>query len=456
MNREALPPVDGGKSVGSLFQKAVEGKPGVAGKGGIWVRRWGGVAFGGALLVSGVILAVPRLFPSPQREEQAVLPVTTVQVQPVQSYTITRTYTGKVTATRSSELGFERSGTLVWIGVDRGDRVAAGDAIARLDTQNQEAQLQQLVAQKLQAEAVLQELRNGPRREAIAAARAQVGDLQNQLALEKIRRDRRQSLYEEGAISREELDAVDFGRSALRERLAASQSELQELENGTRAEQVTAQEAAVRRLEASIADMEITIAKSTLRAPFAGTIGERRLDEGVVVNGGQAIVRLVEAATPEVEVGVAPEALGALKLGSDQPVQIGQHPYRATVIAIKPEINPTTRTRTVVLRLKGTNLGTIAPEQVTRLGVTQSIPTEGFWLPTTALLPGIRGLWSCYVLTEPTQPNPRSSYPIARRDVEVLHTQGDRVLVRGLLEPGDRVVADGVQRLVPGQLVKPE
>lgn len=413
-------------------------------------NRWRLAALIGLLVITGAIVGVPRWRSLQQEQNQPLLStaisVKTIAVEMVQSYTVTRSYTGDVTATRSSELGFERSGTLIWVGVDQGDRVQVGDAIARLDTQNQVAQLNQLRAQKAQATAVLQELRNGPRAEVIAAARSQVNDLQNQVALETLRRDRREYLHQEGAISREQLDEIAFNRNALQDRLMVAQSQLAELENGTRSEQLAAQLAVVQQLDASIADLEITIAKSTLRASFAGVISERRLDEGTVVSAGQAIVRLVEADIPEVEVGVPVEAVSQLTLGSIQSVQMGQNRYSAQVVAIKPEINPATRTRTVVLAISSPNLGSIAPNQVARLDLTQTVSGSGFWLPTTALIPSDRGLWSCFVVADDL---------LERRDVEILHTETNQVLVQGLLQAGDRVVINGVQRLVPGQRVQP-
>ena len=41
-----------------------------------------------------------------------------------------------------------------------------------------------------------------------------------------------------------------------------------------------------------------------------------------------------------------------------------------------------------------------------------------------------------------------------RRVVEVLHTEGDQVLVRGTLQDGELVVIDGLHRIVAGQLVR--
>lgn len=413
-------------------------------------RRWGLVGLGG-LILSGLAV-LPRFVntdPAQSRRSDRILPVRTTQVEAVKSYSVTRAYTGEVAAARTSELGFERAGKLVWLNVDVGERVATGTPLAKLDIQNLSAQRQQILAQKAQAVAVLQELQNGPRTEVIAAARATVGDLKYQLELERIKRDRRERLYKQGAISKEQLDEVTFNQNALSDRLAGSQSRLNELETGTRKEQIAAQQAVVRQLEASIADIEITIAKSTITAPFSGTIGERRLDEGTVVNAGQSVVRLVEGASPEVEIGVPAEVAFRLKPGSEQRVEIAQKTYRATVVSLKPEVNPTTRTRTVILSLDSLALQSVAPKQIARLAVKQTVMTDGYWLPITALVRGERGLWSCYAIKESASLQDKS-YRVERQDVEVLHTEGNRVLVRGTLQPKEKIAIDGTHRLVAG------
>lgn len=64
---------------------------------------------------------------------------------------------------------------------------------------------------------------------------------------------------------------------------------------------------------------------------------------------------------------------------------------------------------------------------------------------------GKRGLWSAYVLKSTDQ---SQVFSVARRDLEVLHTAGDRIYVRGMVNPQERVIAKGTHRLAPGQLVK--
>ncbi|MGK7890937.1 MAG: HlyD family secretion protein, partial [Leptolyngbyaceae cyanobacterium] len=263
------------------------------------------------LLALGMAIAwtrQQRVFATPSAtavvNQVNTLKVEAIELEPSDSFTITRQYTGQVAALRTSDLGFEQGGTLVWVGVDRGDRITKGTPLARLDTRNLEAQRSQLEAQRDQAMAVLAELQRGPRQEDIDAASATVRDLENQLELERIRQSRREYVVEEGAIAREELDIVALSADALAERLASAQSQLQELLNGTRPEQVAAQEAVVQQLAAQITNIDVTIDKSTIVAPFDGLIGERQQDEGTVVGASQPVVRLVEAAQPEVEIGV--------------------------------------------------------------------------------------------------------------------------------------------------------
>ena len=375
-------------------------------------------------------------------------------VEPVSNYDVARAYTGEIAALRASDLGFERTGQLVEVYVQEGDRVAAGAPVARLDTRNLQTQRQQLEAEKARAVAQLAELETGARVEDIAAAEATVRDIEQQLALQQAQRSRRAVLYNEGAISREELDEFSYGQGALQARLDQAQSNLEELQNGTRQEQLDAQQALVQQLDARIADVDVNISKSTLTASFDGIVSTRQVDEGTVVGVGQSVIRLVENAAPEARIGMPVDTAKQMQVGDRQTIQIGGETYAATVAAVLPEVDPGTRTQIVVLQLEQADLPHINPGQTARVELIETIPTEGVWIPTNALTQDIRGLWSCYVLTQLNDSNP-TVYDVQPQTVEILHQDANQALVRGTVQPGDRVVANGVHRLVPGQQVRP-
>lgn len=419
------------------------------------------------LPVSLVILAVAVGFnrrlvhsqPVQASTAVSVLPVDTITVEPVQDYQSTRVYTGELVARRSSDLGFERAGQVVVMLVDEGSLVEPNTPLARLDTSALEVQRQQLLALQSEAMAKLQELQAGTRPEEIAIAQAQVAEISEQLNLEQIKRQRRENLYLEGAISREQLDEVGAESNRLEARLAQAQSRLNELNAGPREEQIAAQSAVLDQFDARLASLDLEISKSTLRAPFAGTVAARSIDEGTVVAAGQSVLQLIEISAVEARVGVPVTLVDQLPVGSQHQVQVNGKSHTATVTSLQPQLDTATRTVTVILQLETDLVTTSVPGQLLNLKLAETVPTSGFWMPTTALTQGAQGLWYCYMLVKSgaeqpsTAPDSRS-FTVQRSQLEVLHTQGDRVLVRGTLQPGDRVVKSGIHRLSPGQRVR--
>ncbi len=393
--------------------------------------------------------------------------VETIEATSVDSYEVSRSFTGEVAALRASELGFERSGQLVSLLVPEGSQVQAGAPLAQLDVQNLQTQRMQIEAEKARAIAQLTELEVGARSEDIAVARAAVQDLEQQIALQRTQLARREFLYEQGAIAREALDEFSFGEGSLQAKLDQARSQLQALQNGTRTEQISAQAAVIQQLDARLADVDVTVAKSTLNAPFSGRVAEHKIDIGTVVGAGQSVVRLVEGGTPEARIGVPVDEVDQLSPGEERTVEVNEESYTGIIASILPEVDSQTRTQTVVLELEPRAAAAISPGQTVRLNLTKRITQSGIWLPAEALTEGIRGLWTAYVVV-PVETSSKSSTEseelenttetashVARpQTVEVLYQEGDRVLVTGTIQPGDTVVASGAHRLVPEQQVR--
>ena len=454
-------------------------------------RRWIKYSLIGAVglaVAAGGFFGYQYLASSPVETspDRRAIPVDTTEIARVSSYEVPRIYTGEIAALRNSELGFERGGELVQVMVDEGQRVLAGATVARLDVRNLETQRLQVEAQKAQAVARLTELQNGARAEDIAEAEAAVRDLERQLTLQETQEKRREYLYERGAIAREQLDEFAFGADSLQAKLDQARSRLEELRNGTRFEQVDAQQAVVDQLDAQLQDIDVNISKSTIIVPFDGVVAERRADEGTVVGTGQPVIELIEAAEPEARIGIPADVVSQIQMGSRQSVRINNQPYPAEVTAILPQVESSTRTQMVVLALDNTAIGEIEPGQTARLTINATSQAEGFWLPRGALTQGIRGLWSCYVVVpadkyrgsqteaefvedayrknrsvSETGQSAKNAFVVEQRSVEIIQQEtsddgsgaNTRVLVRGTLQSGEQIVTSGVHRLVPGQRV---
>jgi RND family efflux transporter MFP subunit len=385
-----------------------------------------------------------------------ILAVQTVSVQPVTSYQAARNYTGAIVARRTSELGFELRGKLTKLYVNEGDSVNAGREIAELDIEHLETMRRQLVARRAQASAKLDEMLTGPRDEDIAAGRARVASLQAQVELLTRQTARHKNLRARNVTSQDEYEQYAFGLQARQSQHREANHNLDVLLNGTRKERIEGQRAAVAELDAAIADVDVDLRKSTLKAPFDGTIARRLADEGTVVEVGQPVFRLVEDQALEAWIGLPVHATHELNQGAAQRVKIDGRYFDAAVSGRFPEVDPATRTRTVVLTLENSGDGHVVHGQVVRLELEETVEASGYWLPSTALTKGARGLWTSFVVVqaEPIGSTHLDVFRVERRDVEVLHTESNRVLVRGTLNSGDRVVTNGTHRVVPNQLVR--
>ena len=385
---------------------------------------------------------------SPETSPGLSVKASTVEIQ--REYRTVKSFIGRVEAARSSELGFEIAGLVTEVRSDEGDQVNGGEILARLDTERLRSRRQELAARRDQATAQLKEMKNGPRQEDIAEARANVEHWRAKLELARLTSDRVRTAASLSAVSSQEWDNARLNMETVAAQLSAAREQLEKLETGTRYEQIEAQEAIVRQFDSQIATVDVDIRKSRLIAPYSGRIAKRLIDEGQVLTAGQPVVRLLEDAKLEVRVGVARKVAAALQVGSPAQIVVTGIPQSAYVKAVLPERERRTRTVTVLFRVEG-DVEAVQVGDVAELRLEQAVQGDGFWLPLTALSESIRGLWSAYALVP--EPGNASGFRVEQHQVELIHTETYRAYVRGTIADGDLVVIQGVHRLTPGQVV---
>lgn len=370
------------------------------------LMRGGASRFALAVLTAAALVAVAVIGVSALRAAEAgprsVVSAEALQVETFsaryQSQAAMETrYPGLVSAWRTSALGFESGGRIETVTVRVGDRVAAGDVLATLDTRTLEAQL--------------------------AAARAEAAAADTRAGLAAVTLERQQVLVDRGHISAQRLD-----EAAANQRAAQS---------GAAAARASAQALAVR--------LEL----AALTAPFDGVITARHLDEGAIAPPGAPVVTLVEDARLEMRVSIPAEEAARLEPGQTVPVEFAQGQAQARLRAVTGVIEREQRAVTVIFDLEAGH-GAVSGA-VGRILVSTDLAERGFWAPVTALAEGRRGLWSMYVLAPEN-----GAFRLEPRPVEVLHAEGDTVYVRGAVNDGDVVLAAGVSRVAPGQRVRPE
>ena len=375
---------------------------------------------GGRFGVINRVLATDRFVPAlllfncavllwalcPTRAE-AALSVSVVEARASDTYSVQRAYGGEVRATRSSTLGFRHSGEVLRLHVQEGDTVAAGTLLAELDPAPLEARLDQTAAAL-----------------ALAEANLEVAHANLELAAQTTARFA--ELLDAGHTSRQRFDEVRLD-------LAAQQARIRVAEAGV------AQASADRRLA------RVDLDRSRIRAPYDGRVQARFVDEGAILVPGQQVLRLVEAGVAEARIGVPTDVVASLDEGARYTFRSGTQRVEGRLLTVLPEVDDTTRTATALFSLDSAALPAGASVE---LELERAVAETGFWLPLTALSEAQRGLWAVYALVD----GPEGSLT-ERRLVEVVHTERERVFVQGTLRDGERIVATGTQRIVPGQVV---
>lgn len=254
--------------------------------------------------------------------------------------------TGTVEATDAA-LGFTVPGRLEAVRVDEGDTVAAQAPLASLDRSETLGRRDQALAQVAAAKAQLLELERGSRPQEIAAARAAAQAAADKLADAERDADRVRSLRQRNVVSQQDLDkaitALEVARSARVQ--ADEQRRLVEL--GPRPEKVAAARAALTAAEASVRTLQATLAQMEVRAPFPGTITVRHHEPGEILAAGAPVVTLLHRDDRWVRIYVPEDRIGAVRIG--QPAQITSDTFRdrryeGRVVAIASEAEFTPKT----------------------------------------------------------------------------------------------------------------
>lgn len=206
---------------------------------------------------------------------------------------------------------------------------------------------------------------------------------------------------------------------------------------------------AAERAEATLRLLEKRLERTTIRAPISGIVEARHVEVGSLVAPGTPVARVVDVDRLKV-VGGVPERYAA-DITPGTPAQVtfdvlGGRGFEGRVTFVGATVNPQNRTFPIEISIPNPGR-VIKPEMVANVQVTRRSHAAAVVVPQEALV-RVEDGFIVFVAAE------RDGAVVAeRRAVEVGAAEGNRVLVRAGLEPGQRVVVVGQQRLAGGDLV---
>ncbi len=380
---------------------------------------------------------------------RSVLPVTTVRVKTQAKFSYPIIYYGRIQSVRSCSLSFEVPGRIVSLLLDEGENIKANQLMARLDTSTLEAEKNKLAASKKVEQSILLRLENGEREEVIMAARAMVMRREAETERAILDRNRIDKLRTQNATTQTEYEEALYGAKSLQASLDAAKARLMELESGTREEDIEAQRNRISELDAQIALFDVRIHKSTIVAPFTAHVMNRMVDEGTIVREGEPVFTVSEFGQYEARFSVPSNQYSEARAATS--IRVGGNEVSIRDTRTIPMVSPETRTVDIIFHLQ--HCEKLIEGQTCTLTVTETVRTKCVELPISAIVPSLRGLWSCYRLEKSDEVN---IFRIVREELTINHIDGDRVFAETSLPDDSIIVRDGVHKLVPGMLVHPK
>jgi membrane fusion protein (multidrug efflux system) len=232
--------------------------------------------------------------------------------------------------------------------------------------------------------------------------------------------------------------------------------------------ELEAAEARAKQTQAIVANIQATISKKTIRAPFDGRVAMKQVERGQVVSPGTPIATLQSVDPIFAEFSLPQQALADLKTGQTATMRVDSFPgktWQGTISAVNSEIDSATRN----IRVRATfpnKEGILRPGLFVNVDVNASDQRQVLLIPATAVVYAPYGD-TVFVLGQKAddqkagdqkagdqvKPDDHPALVAQPRFVRLGERRGDLVAVVSGLSEGETVVSNGAFKLRKGMSV---
>ena len=202
----------------------------------------------------------------------------------------------------------------------------------------------------------------------------------------------------------------------------------------------------------AVSQLKSQLAKTTITAPFSGTIERIESPQGSTVNAGVPVLRIVNLSDMYVRVEVPERYLANVKKGTSVKVNfpILNKTIDGVVRQASNYINPSNRAFEIEVAVPNKE-GLIRPNLTARVSINDYTNNKALLIPQSIISENAEGDQYVYVVGNPNKDSIAEAH---RVKITTGKTQGDVVEVLEGLKAGDDVVSEGARRVQEGQKVK--
>lgn len=399
-------------------------------------RSGWGLLLGGVVLLAGGAWAVLQLTRAPQAPESVAVAPIAVETLTLRSQAIANTLdlSGTIRPIDQATLSTRVMGRITQLSLEAGDRFRQGEVLARIDVMDMTAQTSQAESGVAQAQAEV-----ARSQATLNQLEAQKLEAQSALKLAQINQTRMKQLQAEGAVAQAQLDEANTA-------LDAAKARVEQAEAGIRQSRaaIAQSRAAVSRAESSVTSASVSESYGMVIAPFDGAVVQKLAYEGEMAAPGMPLLKVENPDRLQLEISVPEENLRFVRVGQPVKVEVDavNQTFNATIAQIVPAADPSSRS--FLIKIPLTNPGKLISGMFGRIALAKGTQTS-LAIPSTALIQ--RGqLQGVYVVEQ----DPHHSTAVLRW-VKTGKTHNGQVDVVSGLTAGDRIITSHLSQLSDGQ-----
>ncbi|MCB0728235.1 MAG: efflux RND transporter periplasmic adaptor subunit [Ignavibacteriae bacterium] len=224
--------------------------------------------------------------------------------------------------------------------VDEGSIIKTDDILVVLDHELLDIQLRQAAAGVDIAQAQLDLLLSGARKEDIILAQDQVESAKINLDQASADKERFEKLYSTYTITLKQLEDVLTKYEIAVNQYNSAQENLNKIRNITRKEDIESAKANVQKSKVSMELIQQNIDDCTIKSPVTGIVSKKYSETGEYVTPGSSVMKISDLKTVNLYIYITEPELGKIKLGQSADVTIDSYKdkiYKGEIIYISPE-----------------------------------------------------------------------------------------------------------------------
>jgi HlyD family secretion protein len=241
--------------------------------------------------------------------------------------------------------GFEASGRVGAVAVERGARVAPGELLASLEGSLLQKVIEMRTAEYKVANAQLSLLQAGARTEDVAALSAKLSAAKKTEATLQTNLTRQKRLVAEGAATAVSLDSLTAELSRAQGERKVLEQQLKTANSGARPEELEAGQARIEGSKAALALEEERLARYSIYSTTKGRVIEVNLKPGEIIAAGMPVITIADTTHPYVDIFVPQGDTAGILLGLHATVRVDAQtePFEGYVEGISHQVEFTPR-----------------------------------------------------------------------------------------------------------------